>query len=106
MLITVGDRSTSCRWVSDFNHEAALDAVVAAVGHIQVALSVNHHSIGIEELTRIGAIKHAAFAGLGQGGNWSTGVPSAANLIMRQLSESEMYMFPSRSTATPLGKWI
>jgi hypothetical protein len=68
-IILVAARVGSTRGgrIGDFDDHAALDTVVAAVGYIQVALSVDDDAIMVVELAWIGAVEDAALAGCSTG---------------------------------------
>src|ERR1700730_13633747 len=57
---SVGGRG---RWVGDFDDDATLDAVVARVSYVQVALGIDDDASGGEELAQVTAGEHAAVAG-------------------------------------------
>src|SRR5438105_1503133 len=50
-------------WVHDFDDDPALDTIVTAIGHIEIALAVDDDAVVIEELPWIGAVGHPALAG-------------------------------------------
>ena len=62
ILVSALVGSTHGGRIGDFDNHAALDTAVPAVGYVQVALSVDHHSVMVEELTQIRTRNHTAIA--------------------------------------------
>src|ERR1700730_15529468 len=61
-LVTGRVRRTRGRRIGDFDDHAPLDAVIATIGYVQVALTVDDDAVVVEELAGVLAVEDAALA--------------------------------------------